>query len=266
MPNDVSLWAALADSKRRQIISYLEEKPRTTSELSQYFDVSRYAVMKHLNVLEKADLIKIKREGRKRWNFLNDDLTHFLRTKLGAEDGPNRLVDILDLFPEHNQADSVIRTTTEMVEIQDEVILAATLAKVFTAFTTDIDSWWSQRSTISSRIHLEPRVNGRFYEAFNEAGHGVLYGTITSIKQDREVRLRGTPELTEQLMDEPCADNFVQIDLESKDKAAKLTLSHRIIGSLEESTQAACKHRWHRLINKHLRAFVEEGIPRRKQT
>jgi hypothetical protein len=67
-------------------------------------------------------------------------------------------------------------------------------------------------------------------------------------------------------MDKPYADNFVQIGLESKDEAAKLSLSHRIVGSLDKSTQTACKYSWHRLINKHLRAFVEEGIPRRKQT
>lgn len=59
MSGDVSIWTALADSKRRLIINLLEEEPRTTSELSEFFDVSRFAVMKHLKVLEQANLIKV---------------------------------------------------------------------------------------------------------------------------------------------------------------------------------------------------------------
>lgn len=51
--SDVSTWTALSDLKRRQIITLLEEKPRTTSELSSNFDVMRFAVMKHVKVLEQ---------------------------------------------------------------------------------------------------------------------------------------------------------------------------------------------------------------------
>jgi DNA-binding transcriptional ArsR family regulator len=50
--SDVSIWTALPDPKRCQI-TLLEKKPRTTSELSSNFDVSRFAVMKHLKVLEQ---------------------------------------------------------------------------------------------------------------------------------------------------------------------------------------------------------------------
>ena len=34
-------------------------------------DLSRYAVMQHLSVLEKAGIMLVRRKGRERWNELN---------------------------------------------------------------------------------------------------------------------------------------------------------------------------------------------------
>ena len=66
------IWKALSDPTRRSILNLLKKAPRTTGEISDQFkNLSRFAVMKHLGVLEKADLIKVKREGKFRWNHLN---------------------------------------------------------------------------------------------------------------------------------------------------------------------------------------------------
>lgn len=43
-----------------------------TGELCEQFPaLTRYAVMKHLGVLERAGLVRVHREGRCRWNSLN---------------------------------------------------------------------------------------------------------------------------------------------------------------------------------------------------
>lgn len=257
MSDDVLIWSALADSKRRQIINLLEEKPRTTSDLSECFDdVSRFAIMKHLNVLEQANLIKVKREGRQRWNILNDNMVHFLRTKLVDDDGPYRLADILGLVPPRKPS-----APADLLHVQQTVALDSTPAQVFTALTVDINAWWSQRTSADSQIHLEPYVNGRFYEAFNAAGQGNLYGTITHIKQDETLRLRGTLELVEQAANSLAADNFVHVSLEAQDNATQLTLNHYIFGSLDEQARDICTNHWHKLLNQHLKPFVEKGIP-----
>ena len=269
MSNDLSIWTALADSKRRQIINLLEEKPRTTNEISEFFDVSRFAVMKHLNVLEQANLIEVKREGRKRWNILNDDLAHFLRTKLANHeaDSPYRLVEILGLFPGQKPAPPKASQTADLTQIEQTILLQAAPRQVFEALTVNIDAWWNQRVSTESRIRLEPYVNGRFYEAFNTAGQGVLYATITFIKQDEELRLQGTVELTEQIAHMQALDNVVHIILKPKDNATQLTLSHRITvpRGLDEATSIVCKHRWHILLNQHLKSFIEKGVPSLKE-
>lgn len=65
-------WRALADPTRRRILDLLAERPRTTGELcAQFPDLSRFAVMKHLDVLEETSLVLVRREGRVRWNHFN---------------------------------------------------------------------------------------------------------------------------------------------------------------------------------------------------
>lgn len=69
--SDDAVWRALSDPSRRSILDLLRERPMTTGELCGFFDFSRFAVMKHLKVLESAGLIVIERRGRERINHLN---------------------------------------------------------------------------------------------------------------------------------------------------------------------------------------------------
>ena len=66
------IWKALADPTRRSILDLLARRARTTGQLVERFpELCRTAVMKHLDVLEDAHLVVIRREGRVRWNHLN---------------------------------------------------------------------------------------------------------------------------------------------------------------------------------------------------
>ena len=70
---DDLVFKALADARRRKMLDLLKKKPRTTSELCEAFadSLDRCTVMQHMGVLERADLIIVRREGRNRWNYLN---------------------------------------------------------------------------------------------------------------------------------------------------------------------------------------------------
>lgn len=66
------VWKALANPLRREMLDALADGPLTTSELDALFpDLSRFAVMQHLRVLEKGDLVVYRRRGRERFNYLN---------------------------------------------------------------------------------------------------------------------------------------------------------------------------------------------------
>jgi len=67
-----AVFKALAHPRRRLILDQLKDKPQTTGSLCETFaDMDRCTVMQHLKVLEEADLVIVRREGRERWNYLN---------------------------------------------------------------------------------------------------------------------------------------------------------------------------------------------------
>jgi DNA-binding transcriptional ArsR family regulator len=66
------VFKALADPNRRRILDLAKARPGiTVSELAESFEFTRYAVMKHLRVLENAGLIVPRRAGRKKELHLN---------------------------------------------------------------------------------------------------------------------------------------------------------------------------------------------------
>jgi DNA-binding transcriptional ArsR family regulator len=73
MPDELdAVWKALSDPTRRAILDLLRQGPRTTTELVEAFPkLSRFGVMKHIEVLRSAELVETREEGRQRVNSLN---------------------------------------------------------------------------------------------------------------------------------------------------------------------------------------------------
>ena len=66
------IFKALADSTRRSILDLLRDGPCTTTKIVEQFpELSRFGVMKHLDVLRNAGLVNTRHEGRLRVNSLN---------------------------------------------------------------------------------------------------------------------------------------------------------------------------------------------------
>lgn len=66
------VFKALSSPTRRRILDEIKDRPLTTGDLCTRFpELDRCTVMQHLKVLEAADLVIARREGRERWNYLN---------------------------------------------------------------------------------------------------------------------------------------------------------------------------------------------------
>jgi len=66
------VWKALSDPTRRAILDVLRDRPHTTTEIVDRFRrLSRFGVMKHLEVLRQAQLVHTREAGRQRVNSLN---------------------------------------------------------------------------------------------------------------------------------------------------------------------------------------------------
>jgi DNA-binding transcriptional ArsR family regulator len=238
------VWRALFHPTRRQIIRLLQEKSRTTGELSNFFDVTRYAVMKHLQVLEQADLIHVRREGRLRWNVLNPErlqevpADYLERWRSGADD--------------QDEVDDLMNIEAGVASLAYEVVLPVSAEDVYQAFVHHIDRWWPDRSLDGSKLIFEPFVGGRFYEAMEDGATGVLLGFVTCLRPTKEIRLWGPMDAEEE-----AAVNTIRIQLEEADGRTHLYLSHHTAGEVDDAL-VPLSTAWQERLDHHLRKFLTE--------
>jgi DNA-binding transcriptional ArsR family regulator len=92
------LFKALADPSRRELIDRLHEKNgQTLSQLCQGLGMARQSVTQHLGLLEDANLISVKRQGREKLHYFNPVPIHELYARWIRKFEPQRL-DALQNF------------------------------------------------------------------------------------------------------------------------------------------------------------------------
>lgn len=96
----VSVFSALADETRLDIVARLALGDATLSQLADHYDMSIQAVSKHLSVLEDAGVVSRRREAQRRPVRLEaevfDLMTKWIeRYRQNAEDRYKRLDQLL---------------------------------------------------------------------------------------------------------------------------------------------------------------------------
>ncbi len=72
LDDDELVFKALADPTRRHLLDRLfEVDGLSLTELESGLEMTRFGVMKHLRILEQADLIVPRRRGREKLHYLN---------------------------------------------------------------------------------------------------------------------------------------------------------------------------------------------------
>ena len=67
-----AVFRALADASRRQLLDRLHRRNgQSLGELCEGLDMTRQAVAKHLAILEEANLVATRRQGREKLHFIN---------------------------------------------------------------------------------------------------------------------------------------------------------------------------------------------------
>jgi DNA-binding transcriptional ArsR family regulator len=70
--DDDAVFRALADASRRLLLDRLHAKNgQTLGELCGGLEMTRQAVAKHLAILEEANLVSWRRQGREKLHFIN---------------------------------------------------------------------------------------------------------------------------------------------------------------------------------------------------
>ena len=105
--HEQSLFAALADPIRRGLLVNLaEHSPKTATQLTEDYPITRQGILKHLTILESADLVAAHQSGReKRYTLTPEPLEELDRwiDNIGAK-WDERLLRLKTLL-EHEQTD-----------------------------------------------------------------------------------------------------------------------------------------------------------------
>jgi ArsR family transcriptional regulator, arsenate/arsenite/antimonite-responsive transcriptional repressor len=66
-----TIFKALNDPTRRQILELLQEKDRTAGEIAEQFNISFPSISHHLDLLKQAKLVSSKKDGQYVYYSLN---------------------------------------------------------------------------------------------------------------------------------------------------------------------------------------------------
>lgn len=197
MAKDSAIWKALGDPTRRGLLDQLAAGPRTTGDLAAAFpDLSRFAIMKHLTILEAANLITWRKEGRERWNSLNAVPLRQLydRWVSRLEHGHAGRLTALSRLAEDHARSTTMSTEIRTFDITQEIQINAPAESVWTILTTRPGEWWLEPYRLYDNhdtMTLDLTPGGLLMEETSEGEIGV-WGHITKIRPGEMVELSGS--------------------------------------------------------------------------
>lgn len=242
------VWKALADPTRRAILDLLRDRPRTTGELTAAFpQFTRFAVIKHLGVLQQADLVVVRPRGRERWNHLNGvplrrAYERWMRPF--ADRWAASLLRLEEAVSDRGREAGMATTVqvrTGRLDVVEEITIAAPREKVFDGLCA-MGSWWPHRFVDGSPVHLEAVVGGRFWEEWSDGG-GALYATVTRFERPERLECAGPMGIREPVT------GVIAYELNERDGGTRVRVTHRAFGDIDEPTRQGYAGGWREVLD-----------------
>jgi DNA-binding transcriptional ArsR family regulator len=242
-----SLWRALADPTRRQILDLLTERPRVTGEIASHFAISRIAVMRHLEVLAGAGLITSRKRGRERWHYLNAVPIERLHERWTTPTSAGFASALLRL---KGRAEADVERPA--IDVALDVTIAGTPKEVFAALTEDIGGWWGHPALDSRALSLslDASLGGHFVEHWEDGGQ--LVATVTGLSADNHLTMTGPFHLG-------LVVGVATFDLEEIADGTLLRFAFRAFGDIDPAQAEGLGRGWNDLVGTRLKALVETG-------
>ncbi|MGD6830855.1 helix-turn-helix domain-containing protein [Sutcliffiella halmapala] len=256
-----NIFKALGHPMRIQILDYIKDRPMSTGELSEQFQVTRFAVMKHIDVLEETGLLVPRKVGRTRLNYLNAVPLQQLYQRwvsLYAGQAATSLLSLKEKLEEEERSKTMVEKENKFeissFQIEQEIFIDAPKESVYDALTERIGEWWAYRlgEDKDAPLLLEPKIGGAFYEDFGN-GQGALWGTVTYLKKPVEIRLQGLLGM------QGAVQSSYKYVLEEKGTSTLLKLSHHAVGLIEPGWEEGHRKGWEELLGVFLKKYVETG-------
>lgn len=237
MDNDL-MWKALADPTRRQILDLLAKQPYSTGALADQFPtISRFAVMKHLSVLESARLVTFTRSGKHRLNHFNA-----VPLRQAYERWVSRLdhswagmLTAIESLAEEHQKGSHMSTEIRHVNIHQEHSIRADKDVVWKILTTRIGDWWQVPYRMFrgvSEMSLELKPGGGLVE--QQGDDFVYWSLVASVHHGKSLSLHGLAGV----------QGCIEFALSEEDGITTLTINHTTIDAADPGEPERYSEGW----------------------
>ncbi len=238
------VFKALSDPTRRQLLDTLRDRGGLTlTELEQGLGMTRFGVMKHLKVLEAANLVVTRRDGRFKYHYLNALPIQEVADRWMAPYGKPLARFALNIK-------NALESSQTMADKPDFIFatyIRTTPAKLWDALT---NPEMTKHYYYASEVHADLRVGGRFYYTGPD-GVENLDGEVLEIDPPRKLvttfKALWAPEgETTRLM----------YEIEQMGEVCKLTMTHFDAAK----SKAGVEDGWPMIVA-GLKTFLETGEP-----
>lgn len=214
-----SIFKALSDETRRDFLDALRVRDgQTLTEIEATTGLSRFGVMKHLNVLAAANLIVTRKVGRFKYHYLNAAPLQLLVDRWLEPLTQQPLARaILDLKTDLERTTTMIETNKPDYVL--ETFILTTPERLWEALTSaDL----SKRYYIASAAIHGPLHAGTPYEYRTPDGHPILTGMVIASDPPKRLEMSFQPGW----MGPDAKPSRIVYDIEPMGDIVKLTILH----------------------------------------
>lgn len=249
------VFKALGDASRRQLLDLLFLKDgRSLSELEEHLPMTRFGVMKHLKVLERAGLIATRKSGRETLHFLNAVPIQMVYDRWVSKYSKGWARSLTELKYELEAIEMAEAKTAETTKHVFEVYIKTTAEKLWQALT---DGTMTEKYYYGTRAESDWK-NGSLYKYIGADGGVLVDGMVVESDPPRRLVTTFNPHWNPD-DDGVYPESRVTFEIVPTGGVCKLTLVHEDLAAGNPMTDGIFSG-WSEILS-GLKTLLETGEP-----
>ena len=247
------VFKALGDATRRQLLDLLFLKDgRSLSELEEHLPMTRFGVMKHLKVLERAGLIATRKSGRETLHFLNAVPIQMVYDRWVSKYSKGWARSLTELKYDLEAIEMAEAKTAETTKHVFEIYIKTTPEKLWQALT---DGTMTEKYYYGTRAESDWK-NGSLYKYLGADGASLVDGTV--IECDPPQRLTITWNVNWPALVEKLGPTLVTYEIEQAGDVVKLTMLQSHDRDISDDILSGGRTGWPAILSS-LKSLLETG-------